>query len=191
MKVRRYWLFLLLIMPILLGVGAVMADRDDEEGESFYSHWFKSDSMRVGAQGSKLYQDECGGCHFPFQPGFLPAVSWQAVMTGLDDHFGENAELMDEDHALVLNYLTTHSADSVDREISNKVIWSLRSVPAPLRITETAFFRHEHDEIVPGMLRHSGDKISFSNCDACHTKALQGSYDEDEIDIPGFGRWDD
>ncbi|MCC6543576.1 MAG: hypothetical protein IT392_03630 [Nitrospirae bacterium] len=32
---------------------------------------------------------------------------------------------------------------------------------------------------------------SLINCNACHTRAAAGSYDELEIKIPGFGRWDD
>ena len=35
------------------------------------------------------YQNECGACHFAYQPGLLPARSWQALMTGLDQHFTE------------------------------------------------------------------------------------------------------
>jgi len=32
---------------------------------------------------------------------------------------------------------------------------------------------------------------SFSRCDACHTGAAKGSYDEHGVRIPGFGRWED
>jgi hypothetical protein len=130
-------------------------------------------------------------CYFPYQPGFLPEASWRLLMSGLEDHFGENAELTDEDHEFILNYLRINAAAASDREISRKVLWSIRTAPVPLRITETGFFQHEHDEIPPQVLRNNGENISFSNCDACHGRALQGSYAEDEIDIPGCGRWDD
>ncbi|MCU7931322.1 MAG: diheme cytochrome c [Candidatus Thiodiazotropha sp. (ex Codakia rugifera)] len=191
MKVRLYWLFFLLASLTVLGAGVAMADRDDERGERFYSRWFKPDFMVYNNQESQRYQDECGSCHFPFQPGFLPAVSWQTMMTNLDDHFGENAELSEEDNARLLSYLSVNAADVVDREIPNKVMWSLRYVPSPQRITETAFFKHEHNEIPARILDGNGEKISFSNCDTCHTKAMQGSYEENEINIPGIGQWDD
>ena len=34
---------------------------------------------------------ECGECHMAFQPALLPAESWRRIMTGLSDHFGEDA----------------------------------------------------------------------------------------------------
>lgn len=192
MKIQSYWLFLSLSVLAILGIGVALADRDDDEGgERFYSRWFKPDFMVFNNQESRLYQEECGSCHFPFQPGFLPAASWQAMMRGLTDHFGEDAELSDETNARLLSYLTANSAGVVDREIPNKVMWSLRYVPNPQRITETAFFQHEHREIPPRLLEGEGERIAFSNCDSCHTRAMQGSYDEHEIRIPGIGQWDD
>lgn len=198
MKTRKIWIFFILLFAVLaLGTGIVVADRDDRDkdkdrGERFYRSWFKPDVKLNNSKFSQLYQDECGSCHFPFQPVFLPAESWQAMMDQLDDHFGENAELSQQDHADLLTFLTSNSADKIDREIPNKVMWSLRHKPSPERITETAYFRHEHDEIPERVMnRKTGEKLSFSNCDACHKRALQGSYDEHEINIPGVGPWDD
>jgi mono/diheme cytochrome c family protein len=179
------------------GAGITLADSDDRDkddhwGKRLFSGWFKPDTKLNNSQYSQLYQDECGSCHFPFQPVFLPTESWQAMMEHLDDHFGENAELSQQDHANLLSYLASNAADKINREIPNKVMWSLRYTPSPERITETAFFKHEHDEIpYKVMNRKTGEQLSFSNCDACHKRALQGSYNEHEIDIPGFGRWDD
>jgi mono/diheme cytochrome c family protein len=194
MNVKKSWLYLFLIAPLVVGVGVVLADRDEHESEAhegFFFSWFRADSMEVDAVGGKRYQEECGICHFPFQPGFLPEASWQLVMSGLEDHFGENAELTDEDHEFILNYLMMHAAENSDQAMSRKVLWSLRSISDTIRITETPFFKHEHDEISPRLLNYKGEKIAFSNCDTCHTQALQGSYNEHEIKIPGYGRWDD
>ena len=197
MKIKNNWLLILISIFLLFsfGFGVALADRDEheehEEHNSFFSRWFKSESMQVNTEGSQRYQQECGSCHFPFQPGFLPEASWQLIMSELEDHFGENAELTDEDQEYILNYLKINSADAGDKRLSHKVLWSLRSAPVPMRITETPFFRHEHDEISPRMLHNNGDKISFSNCDSCHTQALQGSFNEHEVRIPGYGRWDD
>jgi mono/diheme cytochrome c family protein len=190
MNISSYWLFALLFILILaIGVGAAVADRDGDWGERFFA---KKYNMKVNNnQYSQLYLDECGSCHFPFQPGFLPAESWRKMMENLDDHFGENAELADEDRSKLLSYLTSNSADIIDAEIPKKVMWSLRYIPTPQRITETAFFRHEHDEIPPEIMQKGDEKLSFTNCDSCHTRAMQGSYNEHEIDIPGVGRWDD
>ncbi|MDK9694692.1 MAG: diheme cytochrome c [Sulfurimonas sp.] len=32
---------------------------------------------------------------------------------------------------------------------------------------------------------------SLANCMACHTKSDKGSYNEREINIPNFGKWED
>jgi len=32
---------------------------------------------------------------------------------------------------------------------------------------------------------------SLSYCDACHTRAKEGVYDEDTVRIPNFPEWDD
>jgi mono/diheme cytochrome c family protein len=193
MKLSKVWLLLILVLPLIFSVGVVLADRDEhDKGEGgIFSRWFRSNTMAADSKGSKQYKEECGSCHFPYQPGFLPEASWRMLMTGLADHFGENAELSDYEAEYILNYLVQNAAESRNGEVSRKVLWSLRSQQPPLRITETGFFRHEHDEISPRMLDNNGETIHFSNCDSCHTRAIQGSFNEHEIKIPGYGRWDD
>lgn len=193
MKIRSYWwlLSLMLVLVMIIGAGSAMADRDEGWGKRYFSPWFGKQTKINNSQYGKLYRDECGSCHFPFQPGFLPAQSWRGMMENLQDHFGENAELSDEVNNQLLTYLTSNSADAVNAEIPNKVMWSLRYTPSPKRVTETAFFRHEHREIPPGLMQRLKNEVSFSNCDSCHTRAIQGSYNEHEIRIPGVGRWED
>ncbi|MBT3043715.1 MAG: diheme cytochrome c [Candidatus Thiodiazotropha sp. (ex Codakia orbicularis)] len=199
MKTKMFWLLLASLFALtMLGNGLVLADRDgseeddDDWDEQLFRNWFNSANKPNHNQYSQLYQEECGSCHFPYQPVFLPAASWRTMMGKLDEHFGENAELSAEDQATLSSYLISNAADRVNREIPNKVMWSLRSSPVPERITETGFFKHEHNEI-PYSVRNkkSDEKLTFSNCDSCHKKALQGSYNEHEINIPGIGRWDD
>ncbi|MEJ2610597.1 MAG: cytochrome C [Candidatus Thiodiazotropha sp.] len=196
MKMNMVLFVVPLTVIMLIGTGLVLADRDEHEAHEkhergFLSHWFKPQHMAFNTEQSKRYQEECGSCHFPFQPGFLPAKSWQEIMAGLSEHFGENAELSDEDTQNIAAYLDANAAGNIDREIPNKVMWSLRYKPNPKRITETAFFRHEHRKIPVSVLNNKGEKISFANCDSCHTRAMQGSFNEHEIRIPGVGRWED
>lgn len=40
-----------------------------------------------------LVQSECGSCHLAFAPSMLPARSWQALMGGLQNHFGDDATM--------------------------------------------------------------------------------------------------
>ncbi|MCG7916446.1 MAG: diheme cytochrome c [Candidatus Thiodiazotropha taylori] len=194
MNVKRIWLVLVLLLSPIFSVELVLADRDEheyEEEHGFFSRWYRSDSMLVEGEDSSRYREECGSCHFPYQPGFLPEASWRLVMSGLEEHFGENAELSDYETDFILNYLTQNAAETLKGEISRKVIWSIRSKQPPIRITETDFFKHEHDEIAPRVLYNNGEKIQFSNCDSCHTRAIQGAFNEHEIEIPGYGPWDD
>ena len=64
-------------------------------------------------------------------------------------------------------------------------------VDAPLRFTETRYFPRKHDEIPRRLVVNSPDIGSFSRCEACHTGAERGNYDEHQVRIPGRGRWDD
>ena len=42
----------------------------------------------VAPVNNQLYIKECGSCHFPYQPGLLPANAWNKMMANLDKHFG-------------------------------------------------------------------------------------------------------
>lgn len=183
------------LIGLMIGLsGVVLADRDHEDDDDEHGHferWFGGSKPVINSVESKLYAEECGSCHFAYQPGLLPARSWQRIMTGLDDHFGENAELGDTELAAISNYLQANSAGRVRKGLPDRISASLDKNDAPLRISETRFFRHEHDEIPRKMVVSNDQVRSFSNCDACHTRAAKGSFREHEIRIPGYGRWDD
>jgi hypothetical protein len=164
--------------PVLAGVA--LADDDGYRG---------SRGPDVPAVNHPLYKSECGGCHFAFQPGFLPARSWRELMGGLADHFGDNAELAAADRQALESYLVANAADRVGGRRSAKFMSSIGN-STPLRITGVGYFRNKHDEVPARLLMH--EQIgSFSNCIACHTQADMGSYAEREIRIPGIGRWED
>jgi mono/diheme cytochrome c family protein len=139
---------------------------------------------------NKLYAEECGTCHFAYQPGLLPARSWKKIMAGLEDHFGENSELEDADRATLEAYLTTNAGDHSDYKRSKKLMRSIKSGATPLRISEIPYFVKKHREVPKGALKH--DKVrSISNCNACHTTAAKGRFGERDINIPGHGKWED
>ena len=138
--------------------------------------------------GSKVYREECGSCHLAFAPQLLPPQSWDKIMSGLEDHFGENAELDSETQTRISEYLfvvsdqKNNTFSKMQRNLGNKT---------PLRITELPYFVHEHDDI-PSRLLKGNDKLSsLSQCEACHQNAEKGWFDEDDVSIPGFGRWHD
>lgn len=215
MKMQRGILMTLSVTALLglaLTVGMAAAD-DDERGE--YGERGESPMYREGGSyradgdmgagmataapvrrdvmpvANPLYQESCGGCHIAYQPGLLPARSWDRIMNGLADHFGENAELLPEDQKAVSDYLAANAADVSDAKRSRRIAQSIAPDEAPLRISETAYFKREHRELKPRMVQDNPEVRSFSNCGACHTRAAEGSFREREVVIPGFGRYDD
>ena len=73
------------------------------------------------------YIDECGSCHMAYQPGLLPARSWQKIMGGLADHFGDNAELDPDVLVGLTAYLVDNSADmAITSAFSSPAAWMKR-----------------------------------------------------------------
>jgi hypothetical protein len=118
------------------------------------------------------WKAECGGCHVAYPPQLLPARSWDALMSGLDNHFGTDASL-DPQTAADIRAFLEHNAG---RERTS-------SAQPVLRITETSWFAREHDEL-PARVWKSAKVRSPSNCGACHMNADQGSYGEGGIRLP-------
>ena len=140
------------------------------------------------------YAESCGECHFAYQPGLLPARSWQKLLDPkqLEDHFGENAELPEMDRVAVLQFLTKYSADSTIRyKRSIKIRRSLDDDAVPLRITEVPYIKKKHDEIPRKMIQDNRQVRSLSYCNKCHTEAAKGVFDDDTVDIPNFPDWED
>lgn len=139
---------------------------------------------------NQQYADECGSCHFAYQPGLLPERSWRKLMANLNDHFGENAELADEERQALTDYLVSKAGDHSNARRSKKLMRSISAGDTPLRITKIPYFQREHRE-VPGRALEHKDVGSLSHCQACHRTADRGDFEERNIDIPGDGRWED
>jgi mono/diheme cytochrome c family protein len=138
-----------------------------------------------------LYAKECGSCHMAYPPGLLPARSWQKLMGNLADHFGDNAELPQEDAATIADYLARNAADRSNDRRSVKIADSLTARQTPLRITQMPYIAAKHREIPPRLVAGNPKVGSLSQCAACHTKAEAGSFSERDINIPGYGRWEE
>jgi cytochrome c553 len=181
-------LFIPAILLTTLSV-SVIADDDKHYGFGFFSR-SKQDVKPVE---NSQYKTECGSCHFAYQPGLLPARSWEKMMqaTALENHFGENAELLNEDRVAISQYLVDNAADKIDFGRSGSFSKSVKSNEAPLRITETRYFKRKHHELPDRIVTQNKLVGSYSACAKCHTKAETGSYDEHQVKIPGYGRWDD
>lgn len=142
---------------------------------------------------NELYEESCGECHFAFQPGWLPKASWNKLLApqALEDHFGENAELDEEDRINVLKFLTKNAAEYSSYRMSKKIMHSLRDDKAPLRITKTRYIKRKHHEIPEKYIKGNKKVRLLSNCERCHTQAEKGNFEEDTVVIPTIGRWID
>lgn len=129
---------------------------------------------------SPLYIQECGSCHVAFPPGLLTNKDWHQVMTMLDKHYGDNATLEEKTKDQLTTYLIQHSGQ--DSKFSGE--------ETPPKLTTTRWFRREHHE-VPTPAWATPQVKSAANCVACHRQAEKGDYREENITIPGYGRWED
>ncbi len=182
-----------LVGTLGLGIQGAWSDDDDHSFSTAKWNKMKARSTGVAAVTNALYTEECGSCHFAYPPGLLPASSWQKVMAGLADHFGDNAELDANEQQQLTEYLTNNAADTSSYRRSRKIMNSLQNTntPSPLRITEIPYFRHEHREIPKRIINLPEVGGNLSQCNSCHQHAEKGSFNEDEISIKGFGRWKD
>ena len=140
---------------------------------------------------SQLYKTECGACHYPYQPGLLPARSWKKIMGNLENHFGDNAELSAEDNSILTKYATENAADTSGYKRSVKIMRSVQNTQTPLRITKIAYIQLKHRALSRRHVSENPGVKSLGKCQACHTKIDNGSFSEREINIPGFGKWED
>jgi len=121
------------------------------------------------------YRQECGSCHVPYPPALLAAPSWRAVMGGLANHFGTDANLDPAPRAAILAFLEKN-AGSRDTTAAGRPL---------LRISGTAWFRKEHDRHVSAATLRQPEVKTIANCAACHPGAERGSYLERDIRVPG------
>ncbi len=127
------------------------------------------------------YASECGDCHFAYPPILLPARSWQLLMQGLADHFGEDASLDEDSHRQIAAYLQRHAAEHVDTEAANNL--RLVAPDSPLRISKAPYWVRRHKNISAAIFRRRvvGSK---GNCIACHKDARSARFDDQKIHIP-------
>jgi len=119
------------------------------------------------------YATECGSCHIAYPPRLLAAPAWERIVQSLDHHFGTDASVDAATAAAIAAHLQANAQPA----------GSKRYDPAATRITETRWFRKEHDEIAAGMFRRAS-VASPANCAACHPQAAQGQFNEHDVRIP-------
>ena len=128
-----------------------------------------------------IYIDQCGACHFAYQPGLLPSESWKKILEDPEDHFGETLDLDADTREEIYVYLTSNAANTSSSKLSQKIMRCLDG-QTPLRITDIPYIRKEHHEIGQSVVNRPSVG-SLSNCIACHRNADRGIYDDDRVSI--------
>lgn len=159
----------------VLATGGLLAGGHDEGG-----------SGRLPQVAHAAWQAECTSCHEAYHPGLLPARSWQAVMAGLDRHFGENAALDTPTRDDITRFLVANAADRNGHRRSAKIAASIPATAAPLRISQTRYILSKHDEIRPDVWQRPAVG-SAAHCAACHRTAGEGDFSERNVAIPKAG----
>ena len=163
-------------------------DDDHDRGKKRkYQKRYRNDSKHYGKRylqpvDNPTYIEECSACHFAYQPELLPSGSWDKILAGLEDHYGEVIELDPEPKKAIAEYLKANAAEHSTAKRAVKIMRSLGN-RTPLRITEIPYIQRKHDEVSPGVLERESIG-SLSNCSACHTTAENGIYEDDYINIP-------
>jgi hypothetical protein len=180
-------------------VGLAFGDADDDDHERHEKHengggWLKS-RPDVAPVINATYGEECGSCHMAYQPGLLPALDWARIMgpDALANHYGDDASLSDAVRGEIASYLVASSADQGTRSRSRAfaLVGDATADTALPRITRTRYFVEKHDEIPEKWVAVNPEVGSFSQCNSCHRGADEGIYNEEQVSIPGYGRWED
>lgn len=197
--------FVALLLVLNGGLSSAFADHDENKEERWYQKIFdrdddddenhkrrkrnrerhrdnKHDGSYLKPVNNPTYKEECGGCHFAYQPELLPSASWMKILSNLDDHFGESIELDEDSKRVISDYLKSNSAEYSSAKRAVKIMRSLGN-QVPLRITDVPYIREKHHEISPNVLNRESIG-SLSNCVACHTTAEKGIYEDDHVKIP-------
>lgn len=174
----------LMMLTLLAGKAYVLYADDDRGGhrERTRERYGKSDHDSLKPVNNSIYREECGGCHFAYQPELLPSASWRKLIAALDSHFGESVMLDDDSKSVIWDYLTTNAAEKSSAKRAVKIMRSLGK-DVSSRITDIPYIRKKHRKIAAHVLKRESIG-SLSNCSACHTTAEEGIYDDDNVIIP-------
>ena len=129
--------------------------------------------MPMPSDAPKSYEAECASCHMAYPPGLLGEKNWQNIMGNLGKHFGADASVDAKDQTEITNWLKRNAA--------SKQKYS--ELAPENRITKTAWFISEHDEIRADVWKRASIK-SPANCGACHISAAEGIFSEKNVKVP-------
>lgn len=187
------------LMLFIMPFSVAFADDDDHRGDK--TKWYKKifdhdddddhddahddddhENKYLTPVNNDTFNQECGACHFAYQPGLLPSGSWEKILSNQPSHFGEEVSLDRESKNIIAEYLQSNAAEHSSAKRARKILKSLKG-QTPLRITETPYIQEKHHELDLKVFSRETIGSRF-NCIACHSTAEQGNYDDDFVKIP-------
>jgi len=117
-----------------------------------------------------LVKEECGSCHMAFPAALLPSSSWQRLMGGLKNHFGDDASIDEARASRITTYLTSNAGDKQGARYTQKMLRGVSTTELPRWIKE-----HRR---VPEREWRQRDVRSKANCPACHVDAERGYFED-------------
>lgn len=132
---------------------------------------------------SALWREECSDCHFAFHPTLLPRRSWKAIFEQQHKHFGEDLYLEGETYDKLLEFHLKNAAESKLSEPAHKVLIFEPPDSTPLRVTETKYWKHKHEDI-DNVYWKSKKVRNKNNCTACHLDAKEGTFEDSDMRLP-------
>jgi hypothetical protein len=129
------------------------------------------------------WREECGECHLAYHPTLLPARSWQKLMAGQGEHFGEDLALDDATTKEITAFLVKNAAESRLSEPAWKISSTTPPDQTPLRITATPYWKKKHKDI-PEIIWQLPKVKNKGNCGSCHLDAEQGTFEDSGMRLP-------
>ena len=172
--------YLGLIMVTVVSVSAALYFRGYlvETADNLYMP-YKGPSLPDSA----LWREECGSCHFAFHPTLLPERSWRAIFEQQHEHFGDDLDLENDTYQELLDFHVQNAAESKLSEPAHKVLLFEDPTSVPLRVTETKYWKHKHEDIEEIYWKSKKVKAK-GNCTACHLDAKQGTFEDSDMRLP-------
>jgi len=132
------------------------------------------------------FYSECKSCHTLYPPYLLPKHSWVKMMDTLENHFGDDASLEEEDKISIRDYLVKNAAENATKESAFHILKSIKNTDI-IAITKTPYWEKRHEQIDKSIFA-SKEVAAKSNCKACHGNIEQGLLNDKDSKIPQMAK---
>ena len=184
MSKKMFWA--VMIGVVLFGVLAATRSIWQNPAEQTWMQGMIPKINTLPKEKNMAYEQACASCHMLYAPSTLPARSWQKMMQGLNNHFGDNAEVDSVVREEVSAYLQRNAADKVENIYAQPMLNLLKDGETPERISDTKYFKLLHDVVRPEMVSGNPDVKSVARCEICHYEALDGRFNRFAVRIPNY-----